>query len=298
MSVAIRPMFFGMIGLVVVLSGCDPTESEAEPGQVSESAACPSDAEIDRFLADWHEAQPAQAVAAGGTFEDAFCAQQKLLDRLIPTLGNPVGFKAGLTSQAAQETFGVTEPVRGVLLEGMLLDDGAEIPVDFGARPRFEADIIVVVSDNAINDATTIEEVLANLSEVVPFIEVPDLAVSEDEPLDGVILTAVNVAARLGVVGDPIPVQQTPEFLQALADMTVRLVDGSGEELVSTPGSAILGHPLNSVLWLMESGLQLSPGDQLSLGSFGPLLIPEAGQSATLHYEGLPGNPTASVSFY
>jgi 2-keto-4-pentenoate hydratase len=83
--------------------------------------------------------------------------------------------------------------------------------------------------------------------------------------------------------------------------MTVRLLDLDGKELDSAKGSAILGHPLNAVLWLVkdlnDSGIALKKGDLLSLGSFSRLLPPKPGTGATLVYEGLPGNPTATVRF-
>ncbi len=290
-----------LVTMSVAVACSSPPDAEpvadSPPELASESAGCPSDQQVEAYLVDWRAARPAMPLAAGGTLEDAYCSQRKIIDRLMPTLGSPVGYKAGITSAAAQQTFGVSEPVRGVLLEGMLLESGAEVSPTFGARPRFEADMILVVGDAAINQATTPEEVLANISAIIPFIEMPDLSVAEGQTLDGTVMTAINVASRSGVLGDPVPVQRTPEFLQALGEMTVQLVDQNDEVLMSAPGSAILGHPLNSVLWLLRSGLRVEAGDYLSLGSFGTLLVPEAGQTITVRYEGLPGDPTASVTF-
>jgi 2-keto-4-pentenoate hydratase len=297
----ITPGLLPLLTASVVVACSSPPDAEtvadSAPEPVVESAGCPSDQEVESYLADWRAARPTMPLAVGGTIEDAYCSQRKIIERLIPSLGSPVGYKAGITSAAAQETFGVSEPVRGVLLEGMLLESGAEVSATSGARPRFEADMILVVADEAINQATTPEEVLAHISAIIPFIEMPDLSVAEGQPLDGTVMTAINVASRSGVVGDPVPVQRTPEFLQALAEMTVRLVDQNGEVLMSAPGSAILGHPLNSVLWLLRSGVSVEAGDYLSLGSFGTLLVPQAGQTITVSYEGLPGDPTASVTF-
>ena len=198
--------------------------------------------------------------------EDALCAQQKLVLRLQEDLGAPVGYKAGLTSAPAQEHFGVDEPVRGVLLEGMLLESGATVPAKFGARPLFEADMLVVVADAGVNQATTPDEVLPHISAVIPFIELPDLALAEGEPVNGPVLTAINVGARQGVLGEPIAIEQSDAFLQSLADMQVRVVDDGGEELAAASGSAVLGHPLNGIIWLVGSGVALAPGDYVSVG--------------------------------
>ena len=260
-------------------------------------AACPSDEAIDAFVADWKAGTPTKAIAVDATMEDALCAQHKVVARLGEDLGAPVGYKAGLTSQAAQQRFGVDQPVRGVLLEGMLLENGATVPATFGARPLFEADMLVVIADAAVNEATSPEEVLPHVREVIPFIELPDLVLAEGEPMSGQILTAINVGARQGVLGPRIAVEQSDAFLQSLADMDVKVMDGGGEELAAAKGAAVLGHPLNSVVWLVENGVTLKPGDYVSVGSIGPLMPTAAGRTVTATYSGLPGHPEVTVSF-
>lgn len=258
-------------------------------------AACPADAAIDAFVADWTARQPSTALGPMGSMEDALCAQGKIVARLTASLGPVVGHKAGLTSKATQERFGVSEPVRGVLLRDMLLDDGATVPAGFGARPLFEADLILVIGSDAVNGATTPAEAIAHISEVRPFIELPDLALAREVPLDGKLITAINVGARLGVLGAPVGV--FPGLLEALAGMTVKVLDGTGTEIASTPGSAVLGNPVESVLWLVRSGVTLKAGDLVSVGSIGPLKPPQPGMRVTVRYLGLPGDPEVSVAF-
>jgi len=121
------------------------------------------------------------------------------------------------------------------------------------------------------------------------------------EKLTAPLLTFLNAGARLGVVGKPIPVAATPAFADALANMRVVVTDQHGKELARGRGSAILGHPLNAVMWLHEDlargRVRLKPGDVLSLGSFTPPLKPKAGMTVTVRYEGLPGNPAVTVRF-
>jgi 2-oxo-hept-3-ene-1,7-dioate hydratase len=266
----------------------------AAPGLAS--AECASDVAIARYVADWQAGTPTEALGAGASMEDALCTQEKLVERLQFSRGEVVGYKAGLTSDAAQERFGVDEPVRGVLLGKMLLEDGARVAEDFGARPLFEADLLLVIGDAAINEADGRAAALRHISAVRPFIELPDLAVSEGQPITGATLTAGNVGARLGVMGAPIEV--TERFLDHLEVMTVRVTDADGEVLAETKGSAVLGHPVESVLWLVRSGVRLEEGDLVSVGSIGPLMPPaKAKGRATVTYEGLPGDPSVSVTF-
>jgi 2-keto-4-pentenoate hydratase len=232
---------------------------------------------------------------------DAECGRRRLVERLESSENRIVGYKAGLTGRALQERFGVSSPVRGVLLEKMLLPDGASVEADFGARPVFEPDLIVVVKDAAIHRARTHLDALRSLSMVIPFIELPDLLVAEGEKLSASLIISLNVGARLGVVGAGIPVRATPEFAASLAAMRVVVADGSGKELASGAGAQILGHPLEAVLWLArdleQSRVRLKAGDMLSLGSFTPQLAPRPGLAVRVTYEGLPGNPAVSVRF-
>ncbi|HYF60974.1 MAG TPA: fumarylacetoacetate hydrolase [Burkholderiaceae bacterium] len=265
-------------------------------------ATCPSDAQAAatarRFVALEPEPNPPSTM----TMEGAVCARDKLVRALGASQGRVVGYKAGLTNAAVQKRFGHDAPVRGTLFERMIVADGAEVPAKFGARPLFEADLVVEVASSAIHDAKTPLQVLGALRSIRPFIELPDLVVQDPTKLGGVGITAINVGARLGVLGAPIPVSSAdPRLADALRDMTVRLVDGSGKELDSGRGSAILEHPLNAVIWLAEdlrrSGVVLKPGDLLSLGSFSRLLPPQPGTTVRAVYEGLPGNPSVSVRF-
>ena len=261
-------------------------------------AACASDEEVAAFAQAHQNRTPAKALGAGGTMEDAVCTQEKVRAAMSEKLGPVIGYKAGLTSPASQERFGVSEPVYGVLYRDMMLENNARVPAKFGARPLFEADLILVVGDAAINEAATPEEAIRHISEVRPFIELPDLMYAEGEPITGETLTAMGVAPRMGVLGEPIPVENPEAMLKTLGDMMVRIRNSKGEVLAEAPGSVVLGNPVNSVLWLASKGIEFEPGDMVSVGSIGPLLPPEKAEgAATVTYEGLGDDATVSVTF-
>ena len=194
----------------------------------------------------------------------------------------------------------------GTIYESTIrLRSGAEVPARFGSVPTVEADMLVRVSSDAINDARTHLDVLRAIDQVIPFIELPDLVVQAPPQLNGAGVGAINVGARLGIAGQPIAVPATRgeryALLDALERMTVQLTDHSGALLASGKGSDILGHPLNAVVWLAQALQQeeitLQPGDLVSLGSFSPLLPPRAGLSVTATYLGLPGAQPVQVHF-
>jgi 2-keto-4-pentenoate hydratase len=265
------------------------------------AALCPSAERVNTILRFQEAREPMRGLRADLSMADGECGRRRLVERIEAVDNRIVGYKAGLTSRAAQERMGVASPVRGVLFEKMLLKDGAEVPADFGARPMYEADLVVVVKDASIQRAKNHLEALNALSMVVPFIELPDLLVAEGEKLSAPLIVSLNVGARLGVVGKGIPVQATPEFAAALSAMRVVVSDQNGAEIASARGAAILDNPLNAVLWLAQdlerSGVKLKPGDLLSLGSFTAPMIPRPGLAVKVRYVGLPGNPEVSVRF-
>ena len=252
-----------------------------------------------QLAANFQAKQPTSGLSKDMTMEEASRIRDGLVAELSASQGKVVGYKAGLTNPAVQKRFGTNSPVRGVLLEKMLLDDGAEVPVKFGAIPFFEADLVVVVKDEGINQAKTPADVLKHVASIRPFIELPDLVTTKEQPLTAAVITSFNVGARLGVLGKPIA--PSPDMVDALGKMMVVMRDQDGKELAKVPGVAILGHPLNAVVWLAEdmakSGGKLRAGDILSLGSFTPPNFPKAGSTITVTYEGLPGNPSVSARF-
>lgn len=267
-------------------------------------AECLSDAQADDLAAHYFARTPA-ANLEGLSDADGACTRAKFNARIAPRLGKVVGYKAGLTNPAVQKRFGTDKPVWGKLYEGMVQPSGATIDAAFGARPLFEADMLVRVKSAAVNQARTPMEVLEAIDQVVPFIELPDLLVQAPPKLNGAGVGAINVGARLGVAGQPLAVPELRAeryaLLDALQNMQVTLTDAQGGVLGRGKGSDILEHPLNAVVWLAQAlqqeGIALQPGDLVSLGSFSPLLPPKPGLAVTATYEGLPGAQPVRVTF-
>ena len=113
------------------------------------TAACLSDTEAAALVANYLNKKPA-ANPEGLNDADAACTRAKFNNFLAQQTGaKVVGYKAGLTNPAVQKRFNATAPVWGVLYEPMLLKDGATVEAAFGARPLFEADLLVRVADAA-----------------------------------------------------------------------------------------------------------------------------------------------------
>ncbi|MDJ0658338.1 MAG: hydratase [Crocosphaera sp.] len=233
------------------------------------------------------------------TSEEAKIIQEKLINILSSSQGELIGYKAALTNPKAQETFNVSQPLLGILLENMLLPSGTKIPANFGAKPMLEGDLMVRVSSNKINEVTTPQETLQYLDAVIPFLELPDLVYDKNIKVNGEMLTAINAGARLGVVGDVIPLNQETATNKSLKNISVTLKDKSGQIIAQGNSNALLGDPLNVVFWIKEQlntqGKTLKKGDLLSLGSITPLISVENRKTIVAEYEGLGKTETETI---
>jgi 2-keto-4-pentenoate hydratase len=237
------------------------------------------------------------------TMEQASKAQEEFIGVIAREFGEPVGYKAGLTNPNVQKAFGVSEPVRGTMLNKMMLPSGATLPAKFGAVPVFEGDLIVRVGDEAINGATSAAETLKSLDAVIPFTELPDMVFAKGVKLTGAAIAAINVGARYGVMGTPIPLAATPEWMARLKNFSIQMLDEKGAVVGEGKGAALLGDPLTVVFWIKNSlaaqGKKLKKGDLLSLGSLTRPTPPRPGMTVRSIYTGLdPKGPVEiSVSF-
>jgi 2-oxo-hept-3-ene-1,7-dioate hydratase len=264
-------------------------------------AACPDDEAVSAYIADFAARRLSKGFGNDLSAADAECAKLKLGKRLPAVLGQPVGYKAGFTNVALQQRFGVDSPKWGYMYDRNMVDILAVIPANFGARPVYEADFIVVVKDARLADAKTPLEALGYLESVVPFIEMADLML--EGSFNGNAMIATNVAFRGGVLGQEIPVVKSQAFLDSLANMTVVMTDEVvGKELGRAQGSVLMDNPINAAMWLAQAlkkdGITLKEGDLLSLGGYIPPQPTKAGMKVQVRYIGLPGDPAVSVELY
>jgi len=266
-------------------------------------ADMPSEENMKAVAESWLAKKPAKGFGVTMSMSEAAMVQTRYTALIGKDLGEVVGYKAGLTNPAVQKRFDYDKPVRGTLFAKMILPGPARVPVASGTRLVYEADMVAVVGDAArVMAAKNQLEALQALKEVRPFIELPDMAFDPQVKVDGPILVAVNVGARLGVLGEPIILSGTAESVEKLAAMKIEVVDQAGVVVGGGKGTDILNNPLNVVLWIADSlkaeGKTLKNGDLLSLGSFSGFLPPKTGSTITVRYIGLTPVPAeVTVTF-
>ena len=196
---------------------------------------------------------------------------------------------------------GVDRPMVGVMYVGMFVPNGATIPMSSADRLITEPDFLISVADEAINEATTLEEALPHLDRIYAFIEVlaPLFNNSLANPF---MMQESNLMARWGVIGESVAVTASQEFLRSLETMTVTFEDGDGKVLAKQPGSYLGVNPLNGVLVVIEElkrrGERLHAGDLISSGSYMPPMPVTAGLFTETRYEGIGGTTLTVAASY
>lgn len=263
------------ISVLALLAGCAVAEEQvaADPCVTEYLAAFPAGRRLEVVEGcDWgaiESQERADAIQAG-------------IAAAHPAGGQPVGYKV---------TNAEGGKVVGVITDAMLVPSGSTIELASGARILGESDLLVRVRSAAINDATTLEEVAAEISEVIPFIESSDTMLPQGAGRTKPIWTSSNGNARWGIHGEPVDVSEmeAAALVELLGNLQVELIDEAGESMQT---SGMRSNPLESVLIVIEDmkrrgNVQLEAGDVISLGNFGRPRFPTSGNSYTAVFHGL-----------
>jgi 2-oxo-hept-3-ene-1,7-dioate hydratase len=206
------------------------------------------------------------------TIGDAYAIQQAWVDLQVGAGGQVIGHKIGLTSRAMQQAMSIDEPDFGVLLDHMVIDDGATVrAVDF-VDPKLEVELAFVLRDRIDSADVTAEDVLAATEHVVPALELIDARSYRRDPDDGVTRTVRDTiadnAANAGIVTGARRVRPAEIELRWVPAVLTR--NGIVEETGVAAG--VLGDPVKGIVWLARRlhslGVALEPGQIVLAGSF------------------------------
>jgi 2-keto-4-pentenoate hydratase len=215
---------------------------------------------------------PLQEKFGALSIDDAYAIQRRQLDTWLAGGRRLLGHKVGLTSASMQRQLGVDQPDFGNLVDDMFYAENAPIPAERFLQPRIEPEVAFVLNRLLAGPGVTLADAVGAVEYVLPALEVIDSRIADWKI--GIVDTIADNASSGGVVLGSRPVR--------LADVDLRLagcvVHRNGELAASGAGGAVLGSPINALVWLANV-----------LGARGVEL--RAG------YVVLPGSMTASVPF-
>lgn len=252
-------------------------------------ALAQSAAELARpLISAWREQRPLPLLSRehpGLSTEQAYAVQRAFVNTLYSA--PPAGFKAGLTTPASQEAFGVEAPVAGILPPDAALSPNEEgrYQIERGRflRPHLELELGFILRRPVSAPVADTAALRGLVAQVLPVVEFPDLGFARRKGLRGTDVIAANVAARHYLAGPPLDslldLTASPSQ-EALNTLPVRL-QRQGETLLEETAGSVLEGQWQALLWLINhavaQGWTIEPGQVLLTGAIGPMLAFQPG---------------------
>jgi 2-keto-4-pentenoate hydratase len=195
------------------------------------------------------------------TLDQAYRIQLGLIARRCANGERHIGWKVGLTAKPIQEQFGFHEPVFGCILESQ--QSGHAFARNELISPGFENELCLQVNRDLAGDIS-MSDARAAIDVVYPSLEI--IETRGDLSAQIAVALADNAQQKTIILGKPIPLGDMK------LDAIVATIQINGETVATGRGDAVLGNPLNSVMWLArklpEFGRGIRAGDLIMSGSF------------------------------
>jgi 2-keto-4-pentenoate hydratase len=234
------------------------------------------------FPADWHNRLD---------FDQAYRIQLGVVARRVAEGERQVGWKVAQTSEGTRRQFGFDEPIFGCLMEEGLRRSGHAYGRDELIRPGCEPEVCVRLGAPLCGEVDAVSARRA-IEACHPAFEIIELR--GDIAGQKALAIADNVAQKGVVLGDPVPLADGLD----LAAMECRMLM-NGAEAARGRGDAVLGDPVNAVVWLAGKlagfGLALRAGDLVMTGSITRMLPLSPGDRARAEFAGI-GTVEVSVA--
>ncbi len=234
--------------------------------------------------------EPLTATHPEMTLEDAYAIQLLQIQERLAGGRTVRGHKVGLTSAAMQRLLGVSEPDYGHLLDDFFHLEHMAIPTDLFVQPRVEPEVAFVLKAPLRGPGVTVHEALRAIDFVLPALEIVDSRIRDWKI--GLFDTIADNASSGAVVLGSTPTDVGAVDLR-LAGATFHR---NGQVVGTGAGGAVLGSPLNSLVWLANTvgarGITLEAGHVVLPGAVCAMSPVAAGDTFTATFAGL-GSVTA-----
>ena len=194
------------------------------------------------------------------TIEQSYAIQLGLIERRRAAGERQIGWKVGLTSPAIQQQFGFHEPVFGCVLDSQ--PSGHVFAPTELIAPGFENELCMRLRVD-LSGTVTVDQARAAIDVVYPAMEIIETRGPFTEQI--ALALADNAQQKTVILGSP---SALPADLTAIeAHVSI-----NGQPVATGTGDAVLGNPLNSIVWLASKlglyGRGLKAGEIVMTGSF------------------------------
>ena len=219
------------------------------------------------------------------TIEDAYAIQQRLIARRLGAGERVVGKKIGVTSQAVMNMLGVFQPDFGILLDGMVYNEGQPIEARTLIQPKAEGEIAFVLKKDLMGPGVTAADVMAATEGVMACFEIVDSRI-RDWKIKIQDTVADNASCGVFVLGD-----RAVDPRRIDLSTCGMVLEKNGEIIGTGAGAAALGSPVNAVTWLVNTlgrlGIGMKAGEVILSGALAAMSPAKAGDNFRVSIGGL-----------
>jgi len=234
-----------------------------------------------------HEwAEPLSTVYPDADVGDAYRVGLEVRNIKLANGRTVKGHKIGLTSKAMRDLTGATEPDYGFIFDNWFALEGETVQRGAMNRPLVEVELAFVMGRELKGPSINAADVIRTTDFVLPALEIVDTRYKGRGT--NLLVDSISDAASCGFVvlgGNPVK----------LTDVDVRRLSASlsinGQVMESGTASAVMGNPINAVVWLAnklhEFDVAMQPGDVVLSGSFVKAIPFAAGDTIIALYDQL-----------
>jgi 2-keto-4-pentenoate hydratase len=197
--------------------------------------------------------------------DDGYAIQRAFTELLVADGEIITGYKAGLTSAAMQNMFGVDSPDYGPVMASTIRADGATVSLDDFIAPKVEAEVVFRLAAPLAGPGVTLTQARAAIGAAMAGLEIVDSRIENWR------IRLADTIADLGSTGAAVfgrAVTPSPEVDYRLAGM---VFSRNGDLIATGAGAAALGDPVAVVAWLAnvlgEHGIGLEAGQVIMTGA-------------------------------
>src|SRR6266849_4412606 len=204
---------------------------------------------VDRLVksrASGQTMSPMSESAPDLSVETAYTIQRALESKLVEGGDRVVGWKAGFTNAALQESYGVKEPVLGFLLGSGVFASGAAVHISRFAAVGLEVEMAFVMKADLAGPGVTPASALLAVEGAAPSFELIDFRLS-GKPR-GTDFVADGVLANAMVLGGPLT-----EVSGLDLSLEGVVYEENGQRVATATAAEVMGNPLNSLTWLANA---------------------------------------------
>ncbi|MCX5873061.1 MAG: 4-oxalocrotonate decarboxylase [Deltaproteobacteria bacterium] len=213
------------------------------------------------------------------TEEKAYVLQKQMAEKVLSKGEKIGGFKAGLTSNALQQRFGVGSAVLGPMFKSGELGPDAVVDVKGFTRLFIETEVGYVVGEKITQPVKDVASLKKMIKEVFPAVELPDIRFAEMKDLKGIDLIVDAVSSSKYIVGKSLTMDKV-DVDQVQVSLAL-----DGKVVNEGKAADAMGDQWKALLWLVNGviaqGWSIEPGQVLITGAMGNMIPGKPGK-----YEG------------